>query len=188
MRCLIEREDRTMLHRTTTLTVVHDIGLAAWFGGAWMGAIGLNGATIEVDDHTQRTRVANAGWFRWAPIAGAALLGHVCSAYALGRLLPSPEGRAAGSVGVRRLRTAVTLAAMLSTAETGISGQRVVRGGDVPVATATRPIAATPPEVAAAQRRLRVAQWLVPTFTGAIFVLEAIQRQQAGSLAWHLRA
>ncbi|MEX2550035.1 MAG: hypothetical protein WD638_07400 [Nitriliruptoraceae bacterium] len=169
-----------MLNRTTALAMVHDVGLAAWFGGAWMGAIGLNGATIEVDDHTQRTRVANAGWFRWAPIAGAALLAHVSSAYALGRLRPTPQGREPGSVGVRRVRTAVTLLAMIATAETGISGQRVVRGGDVPVATATIPIRATPPEVAAAQRRLRVAQWLVPTFTGAIFVLEAIQRQQGG--------
>jgi hypothetical protein len=172
-----------VFNRTTTLAVLHDVGLAAWFGGAWMGAIGLNGATIEVDDHTQRTRVANAGWFRWAPIAGASLLGHVASAYALGRLLPAPEGRAQGSAGLRRLRTAVTIAAMISTAETGISGQRVVRGGDVPVATATRPIAATPPEVAAAQRRLGVAQWLVPTFTGALLVLEAIQRQQGSPVA-----
>jgi hypothetical protein len=172
-----------VFNRTTALSVIHDVGLAAWFGGAWMGAVGLNGATIEVDDHTQRTRVANAGWFRWAPIAGAALLGHVASAYALGRLLPTPEGREQGSAGVRRVRTAVTLAAMISTAETGISGQRVVRGGDVPVATATRPIAATPPEVAAAQRRLGVAQWLVPTFTSAIFVLEAIQRQQGSAVA-----
>jgi hypothetical protein len=169
-----------MSKRTTTLAVIHDVGLAAWFGGAWMGAVGLNGATIEVDDHTQRTRVANAGWFRWAPIAGAALLGHVGSAYALGRLLPTPGRREQGSAGVRRFRTAVTVAAMISTAETGISGQRVVRGGDVPVATATSPVAATPPEVAAAQRRLRVAQWLVPAFTGVIFVLEAIQREQEG--------
>jgi hypothetical protein len=170
-----------MSNRTTLLAVVHDVGLAAWFGGAWMGAVGLNGATIEVDDHTQRTRVANAGWFRWAPIAGASLLGHVASAYALGRLLPAPEGREQGSAGLRRFRTVVTLAAMVSTAETGISGQRVVRGGDVPVATATSPVAATPPAVAAAQRRLRVAQWLVPAFTGAIFVLEAVQRQQEPS-------
>jgi hypothetical protein len=167
------------MNGTTMLALIHDIGLAAWFGGAWMGAVGLNGATIEVDDHTQRTRVANAGWFRWAPIAGAALLAHVSSAYALGRLAPTPAGRGQGSAGIRRLRTAMTLAAMVSTAETGISGQRVVRGGDVPVATATTPIAATPPDVAAAQRRLRVAQWLVPGFTGAIFVLESIQRQQA---------
>jgi len=114
----------------------------------------------------------------WAPIAGGALLAHVGSAYVTGRLVPTPAGRDLGSDGVRWLRTAVTLAAMLSTAETGISGQRVVRGGDVPVATATITIAATPSEVAAAQRRLRVAQWLVPAFTGVIFVLEAIQRQQ----------
>jgi hypothetical protein len=167
-----------MIDGTTTLAVFHDVGLAAWFGGSWMGAVGLNGATIEVDDHTQRTRVANAGWFRWAPIAGAAVLAHVSSAYARGRLAPAPTGRSLGSAGLRRLRTAMTLAAMVSTAESGISGHRVVRGGDVPVATATVPIAATPPEVAAAQRRLRVAQWLVPGLTGAILVLEAIQRQQ----------
>ncbi len=167
-----------MKNRTTILTVIHDVGLAAWFGGAWMGAIGLNGATIEVDDHTQRTRVANAGWFRWAPIAGGALVAHVSSAYALGRLAPAPPGGGQGTAGIRLIRTAMTLAAMLSTAETGLSGQRVVRGGDVPVATAVIPIAATPPAVAAAQRRLRVAQWLVPAFTGAILLLEAIQRQQ----------
>ena len=166
-----------MMNRTTTLAVLHDIALAAWFGGAWMGAIGLNGATIEVDDHTQRTRVANAGWFRWAPIAGGALLTHVGMAFVLGRLVLSPAGRSQGASGVRWCRTVVTVAAMLATAESGISGQRVVRGGDVPVATATVPIAATPPDVAAAQRRLRVAQWLVPAFTAAIFVLEAIQRQ-----------
>ena len=165
-----------MANRTTALTVLHDVGLAAWFGGAWMGAVGLNGATIEVDDHTQRTRVANAGWFRWAPVAGAALLAHVSTAYALGRLIRTPAGRGQGSAGLRRFRTAVTLAAMISTAETGVSGQRVVRGGDVPVATATIPIAATPPDVAAAQRRLRVAQWLVPAFTGVILVVEALQR------------
>ena len=163
---------------TTVLTVIHDVGLATWFGGAWMGAVALNGATIEVDDHTQRTRVANAGWFRWAPIAGTALVAHVASARILGRLAPAPAGRAQGSATVRRLRSVVTLAAALSTAESGISGNRVVRGGDVPVATATVPIAATPPDVAAAQRRLHVAQWLVPGFTGAIFVLEAIQRQR----------
>ena len=168
-----------MFNRTTLLAVLHDVGLAAWFGGAWMGAVGLNGATVEVDDHTQRTRVANAGWFRWAPIAGAALLAHVASAYALGRLLPAPAGRSRTAAGIRGFRTAMTLAAMVSTAETGISGGRVVRGGDVPVATAVTPIAATPPAVAAAQRRLGVAQWLVPGCTAVIFVLEAIQRQQA---------
>jgi hypothetical protein len=165
------------MDRTTAATIAHDVGLAAWFGGAWMGAVGLNGATIEVDDHTQRTRVANAGWFRWAPIAGASLVAHVASAYVLGRFLWVPGHRIAGSRWLRVLRTALTTAAVLSTIETGVSGQRVVRGGDVPVATAVTPIAATPPPVAAAQRRLRVAQWLVPGFTGALLMVEVLQRR-----------
>lgn len=166
-----------MMDRTTAATIAHDVGLAAWFGGAWMGAVGLNGATIEVDDHTQRTRVANAGWFRWAPIAGASLVAHVASAYVLGRFVRAPGHRGVGSRRLRVLRTALTTAAVLSTIETGVSGQRVVRGGDVPVATAVTPIAATPPAVASAQRRLRVAQWLVPGFTGALLAVEVLQRR-----------
>lgn len=165
-----------MPNGTTLLAVIHDVGLAAWFGGAWMGAVGLNGATIEVDDHTQRTRVANAGWFRWAPIAGGALAAHVASAYALGRLAPAASSHGRGAPGLRRLRTVLTVAAVLATVETGLSGQRVVRGGDVPVATAVVPIEATPVGVAAAQRRLRIAQWLVPGFTGALLVCETFQR------------
>lgn len=164
------------MERTTAVTIAHDLGLAAWFGGAWMGAVGLNGATIEVDDHTQRTRVANAGWFRWAPIAGGAAAAHVLSAYVLGRFVVSPGSRQTRAGGLPLLRTLLTAAAVLSTAETGISGQRVVRGGDVPVATAVTPIAATPPAVAAAQRRLKVAQWLVPGFTAAMLVVEVLQR------------
>ena len=125
---------------TTTLAVLHDLGLATWFGGAWMGAIGLNGATIEVDDHTQRTRVANAGWFRWSPIAGAALLAHASSAYALGRYTLAPAGRDQGSLGVRRLRTAMTLAALIATAESGISATAVAGS---PIATAVTMTATT---------------------------------------------
>lgn len=161
------------MNRTVWLDVAHDLALAAWFGGAWMGAVGLNGATIEVDDHTQRTRVANAGWFRWAPIAGAALGTHVAASLARGQLSVGPvDGRI--PTGLRHTRTAVTALAVAATAETGISGQRLVSAGDVPVATAVQPIAATPDRVARAQRRLRVAQWLVPALTGLLWVLEAV--------------
>lgn len=160
------------MQTTTMLRVAHDLGLAAWFGGAWMGAVGLNGATIEIDDHTQRTRVANAGWFSWAPVGAAAIVAHVGSAAALGRYGASPDG---GRAWWRPARTALTAAAVLCTAAAGVAGRRVVRGGDVPVATAVTPIAATPPDVARAQRMLRVAQWLVPLLTGAIWVANAAE-------------
>ena len=51
-------------HNTVARTL-HDVGLAAWFGGSLMGAAGLNGAAAVVDDPAQRLRVANSGWARW---------------------------------------------------------------------------------------------------------------------------
>src|SRR6478672_454701 len=66
-----------MSTRNTVVRSMHDIGLAAWFGGALMGAIGLNGAANNVDDSTDRAKVASAGWARWAPVNAVALGAHL---------------------------------------------------------------------------------------------------------------
>jgi hypothetical protein len=152
----------------------HDLGLAAWFGGAYMGAVALNGASREVDDPTQRARVANAGWFRWAAIVPVAVGAHVAGA---GWLTRRDCGRDR-SAALTLARATVTGAAMLATLESGRSGRTVAAAGDVPVATAVQPIADTPAEVAAAQRRLRVVQWLIPAFTAGIAVIDAWQRER----------
>ena len=47
-----------MSTRNTVVRSLHDVGLAAWCGGALMGAIGLNGAANDVDDPTDRAKVA----------------------------------------------------------------------------------------------------------------------------------
>ena len=52
----------------TVARSMHDVGLATWFGGSLMGAVGLNGAAGEVSDPPQRARVANSGWARWTPV------------------------------------------------------------------------------------------------------------------------
>lgn len=132
-----------------------------------MGAVAMNTATREVDDITQRTRVANAAWYRWAPFTAMSIAAHL-GGVVLGR------GRAAVGGPVETVRAAVTLAALAATTETGRSGRVVVAAGDVPVADAVTPISSTPPDVAAAQRRLRVAQWAVPALTGLLWVVEAV--------------
>lgn len=154
----------------------HDLGLAAWFGGAWFGAAAMNAATREVDDHTQRIRLANAGWFRWAPVVAAAIGTNLAGTYVLDRRVPGRRVQAGRPLA--GVRTAITVGALLATAETGRSGQQVVRGGDVPVATAVHPISDTPSDVAAAQRRLRVAQWVVPGLTGMLWLLDAVQSER----------
>ena len=54
-----------MAQDNTLARSLHDLGLATWFGGSLMGAVGLNGAAAVVDQPAQRLRVANAGWARW---------------------------------------------------------------------------------------------------------------------------
>ncbi len=164
--------------RTRTLAaaarIAHDVGLAAWFGGGAMGAVGLNAATREVDDPTQRIRVANAGWFRWAPLAAVAIAAHLGGL--AGRTRWGPTGPLIGRdqplAVVRLLATGVAIGATL---ESGRSGRQVIRGGDVAVATAVVPISDTPDEIAAAMGRLRVMQWVIPGATALIWVFDALQ-------------
>jgi len=56
---------------------LHDVGLAAWFGGSLMGAVGLNGAAAQVEEPKQRLRVANSGWNRWTPVNLASIAAHL---------------------------------------------------------------------------------------------------------------
>jgi hypothetical protein len=157
----------------------HDVGLAVWFGGELLGAIALNGASMEVDDPNQRARVADAGWMRMAPVVTGAVGLHLLGTAALvaGGELASPFGRDP----LARARAALTLAAMGTTAWSGLLGRRVVAAGDVPAASSVRPTSETPPDVAAAMRRLRVVQWVIPVLSGAIFLVHAAQVAGAGS-------
>ncbi len=66
---------------STVSRTLHDAGLAAWFGGSLMGAVGLNAAAGAVDDPKQAGRVANVGWNKWTPVnagpIGALLVGSI---------------------------------------------------------------------------------------------------------------
>jgi hypothetical protein len=61
----------------TVARSLHDVGLAAWFGGSLMGAVGLNGAAATVDRPDERLKIANAGWARWTPVNLAGIAAHV---------------------------------------------------------------------------------------------------------------
>jgi hypothetical protein len=90
----------------TVVRSLHDLGLAAWFGGTLAGAVAINGAAADVPDREQRLRVANAGWARWTPVNPAAIAAHLVGGAGLrtatarsaaGRA--SPEAREAAGPG-----------------------------------------------------------------------------------------
>jgi hypothetical protein len=163
-----------MTERMTVARAMHDVGLAAWFGGSLMGAIGVNGAASDVDDPRQRARVANAGWARWTPFNLVAIGAHLVGGV---QLLRRDKGRAVAQSGVAGntvTKTALTGAALAATAYSRVLGQRIMAAGDVPVAGGTDPLPQTPPDVAKAQKQLKALQWALPGLTGAVLVSNSL--------------
>jgi hypothetical protein len=157
---------------------LHDLGLATWFGGSLMGAVGLNGAAAEVAEPTQRLRVANAGWNRWTPVNLAGIAAHVAGGAVL---LGANKGRVASQQGVAQatmVKTALTGAALAATAWSRALGAKLDQAGELPVEGGTDPSIDTPEDVAKAQRQLKVLQWVIPALTGAVLVLNARMGEQ----------
>ena len=111
---------------------LHDLGLATWFGGSLMGAVGVNGAAADVEEPKQRLRVANAGWNRWTPVNLAGIAAHLAGGAVL---LTANKGRVATQQGVAQataVKTALTVLALA--ASSGVSPL-----GSVPPSTGTSP-------------------------------------------------
>lgn len=167
-----------MTKRNTLIRSMHDLGGAAWFGGSLMGAVGVNGASRDVADPADRARVASAGWARWSPVAAASIGVHLIGGLGL---LVANRGRVAGQQGAMAntvTKTALTAAALAATAYSGALGAKVASSGQVHAEGGTEPSEGTPDDVAAAQQRLRVVQWVIPALTGALVVLGAVQGEQ----------
>jgi len=167
-----------MSNRNTFARSMHDVGLAAWFGGSLMGAVGLNGASADVDDPTQRARVANAGWGRWTPVNLLAIAVHLLGALQMTRANKGRILAQQGVAGTSAAKTGLTAAALGATAYSRILGQKVLSAGDVPVAGGTSPLPSTPPEVAKAQKQLKAMQWAIPGLTGALISISALAGEQ----------
>ncbi|WP_224392002.1 hypothetical protein [Pseudonocardia sp. ICBG1293] len=162
--------------RTNTLVrTLHDAGLAAWFGGALMGAVGVNGAADDVREPTERLRVANAGW---APVNAVAIGAHLIGGAGLLRANADRVRNEPGVKPVVALKSVVTGAALATTAYAGVLGRRTAAGVGHPARGGVTPAPETPAATAEAQRRLRIVQWVVPALTGVLVVLAAQQGEQ----------
>ncbi|MBW3638522.1 MAG: hypothetical protein KY451_01510 [Actinobacteria bacterium] len=167
-----------MTERNTLAHALHDIGLAAWFGGSLMGAIGVNGAAADVDDPRQRARVANAGWGRWTPVNAAAIGAHLVGG---AQLMRANKGRVASQKGVlanTNTKLALTAGALGATAYARVLGKKMQKAGDVPVGGGTDALGTTPPEIAKAQKQLSALQWAIPGLTGAMLASSSLHEEQ----------
>jgi len=167
-----------MPERNTVARVLHDVGLAAWFGGSLMGAVGINGAAADVDDPRQRARVASAGWARWTPVNALAIAAHLAGG---AQIVQANKGRLKtqkGVAGMTVAKTALTAGALGATGWARVVGNKVIKAGDVPVGGGTTPISTTPAAVASAQKQLKALQWVIPGLTGGLLGINAYAGEQ----------
>jgi hypothetical protein len=180
-----------MSERNTVTRSLHDLGLAAWFGGSLMGAVGLNGAASEAREPSERLRLSSYGWAKWTPVQALAIGAHAIGS--VGVLVGNrsrvkyQSGAAAASV----VKTVLTVAAAGVTAYSGWLGYQVNHRAQEGARGATEPSPVASEELASAQRQLKAVQWVIPALTGALVVVGAVhgeqQRGTAGLLDTSLR-
>lgn len=167
-----------MFQRNILLRSLHDVGLAIWFGGSLMGAVGLTGATGQATEPTERLRLSPLGWKLWSPVTAGAIAAHGIGGLGL---VAANRGRVRHDKGTAlNAGRKATLAAAGLTAYAGVLGHRVDKGADQGADGSTTPGAGTSGEVAAAQRRLKTVQYAIPALTGVVVALGAQQGEQQG--------
>jgi hypothetical protein len=174
--------------RNTLVRSLHDIGLAAWFGGSLMGVVGLNGAASDAKSSTERLRISSIGWGRWAPVQFAAMVAHGIGGLALlysnkDRLAKQGEARTNTTV-----KFAVTLAAIGTTLYSGVVGKKQAEHIGEPAEGATEASVASSAGLKAAQSQQKVLQWLIPALTAVLIVLASQQGEQQRPAAGWLKS
>ncbi len=164
--------------RNTLSRSLHDVGLAAWFGGTLANAVALNAAAGEAGGASDTGRVANAGWDRWTPVNAAAIGAHLIGSVGQLRANRQRVANQEGVGGMSALKTALTAAALGVTAYSRALGRVVSDAGATPSRSGTKASKRAKAEVAAAQAKLDQLQWVIPALTGTLVAISSYAGEQ----------
>lgn len=167
-----------MSERNTLVRSLHDIGLAAWFGGSLMGATGLNGAASQAADPTERLRLSSLGWGIWTPWQIGAVGAHTVGGIGLIIANRARVKNQPGAGSNTAVKLGLTLAAAAATAYSGLLGAKVKQHENEGAPSATEPTDANSDELKSAQQQLQILQYAIPAITGVLIVLGAAQGEQ----------
>ncbi|MEJ2861802.1 hypothetical protein [Actinomycetospora flava] len=114
-----------MSTRNTTLRALHDVGLAAWFGGSLFGLTGLNAAAEEAGDRRTADKLESIGWAKWSPVNTAAMAAHTIGG--LGLLAENRKRVVAqkGHTATATAKLALTGAAVAASVYTRLVGKKI---------------------------------------------------------------
>lgn len=167
-----------MSDRNTFIRSAHDVGLAAWFGGSLMGAVGLNGAAAQAKTSQEVLRLSSVGWARWAPVNALAIGAHAVGGIGLMIANKKRIKYQKGTQANTTVKAALTVVAVGLSVYSGILGKKINDKQDNPTSGVTEPAAGADDDLASAQRQLQYCQWALPAVTGVLVVMGAQQGEQ----------
>jgi hypothetical protein len=172
---------------STSAWVLHDLGLAAGFGGSLFGKIALNPAVKAIADERERGKVVHDAWNEYNLVNGISLAA-MAATWLVGRSAIS--GRSIDRT-TRRLvlvKDALVTAAVLTGAANMVGGavmERRYPGGAVPVQEGNVPSPRTPPVAHFLQRFFAIMGPLnIACIAGVIGVTSALAMRSGKSVKW----
>lgn len=171
---------------TTAAQVLHDIGLAAGFGGSLFGKVALGPAVRVIHDKEERGKVIHEAWtgYRWVnafSLASAALTWFTGRAALSGKVLGRP---ARNAVIAKDILVGVATASTIGCVALGSylgEGSR----GFIPVEEGETPAAGTPPEKARALRAIGVLGTInIAAMAGVIGITAFLYQRSSSSVRW----
>ncbi len=135
----------------------HDVGLAAWLGGAMFGRFAHNPSLKKISDHAERGSVANAAWNGYNVINTIGLGGAVLGWGAARLTEAHPDNLSGSEQRLSQAKDGLMVAALVTGIASGVQGARLAKqapDGAVAVETGTQPAPETPPDAARIQRSL----------------------------------
>ncbi len=166
-----------MSQRNTVVRALHDIGLAAWFGGSLMGAVGVNGAAQKSGSQTRTARIASAGWAKWAPWSAAAIAIHLIGGAALAAANRKRVNQQQGVGASTAAKTILTAAALAATGYSRVLGKKIEKASSSDPGEAAQ-ADRVPVSIEQSQHQLRYLQWSIPVLTAALEILNALHGEQ----------
>lgn len=104
----------------TVLRAIHDVGLAVWWGGSFMGTLAMNPAVEVLDDPEERAKMVDEGWALFQPWAAGGLLAAIISHIVMRRRPPrKPSPRYRNVARVKDLLYGVAVASSVASMALG---------------------------------------------------------------------
>ncbi|MEO6907618.1 MAG: hypothetical protein ABI210_06980 [Abditibacteriaceae bacterium] len=106
------------------IQAIHNLGLALWWGGTFMGTLAMNPAVEVLDDPDERDKMVDEGWALFQPWAAGGLLCAIITHIALRR--QGSENASSNYKWVARLKDLLFGAAVASTLANMAMGEYVI--------------------------------------------------------------